>query len=117
MGASDVEAATTENRKGWLHVQDEDSPGQVVWHATLLAATLWSCARAPLAIAGPSWPSSDGALDVLAELLEPLLEVVHHAHDDFVPGLPLERFGFTSRKFAAALSAPTNWVSDVVDAP
>ena len=69
MGASDVEEATTENRKGWLHVQDEDSPAQVIWHAALLAATLWSCARAPLAIAGPSWPSSDGPFDVLADLV------------------------------------------------
>ena len=42
MGASDVEKATTANRKGWLHVQDEDSPAQVPWHAALLAATLWS---------------------------------------------------------------------------
>ena len=66
MGASDVEEATTENRKGWLHVQDEDSPAHVLWHAALLAATLWSCARAPLAIAGPS---SDGAFDVLADLV------------------------------------------------
>ena len=33
MGASDVEEATTENRKGWLHVQDEDSPALVLWHA------------------------------------------------------------------------------------
>ena len=66
MGANDVEAATTEIRKGWLHVQDEDSPALVLWHAALLAATLWSCARAPLAIAGPS---SDGAFDVLADLV------------------------------------------------
>ena len=66
MGASDVEEATTENRKGWLHVQDEDSPAHVFWHAALLAATLWSCARAPLAIAGPS---SDGPFDVLADLV------------------------------------------------
>ncbi len=66
MGASDVEEATTENRKGWLQFQDEDSPGHVLWHAALLAATLWSCARAPLAIAGPS---SDGPFDVLADLV------------------------------------------------
>ena len=66
MGASDVEEATTENKKGWLHVLPEDSPAQVLWHAALLAATLWSCARAPLAIAGPS---SDGPFDVLADLV------------------------------------------------
>ena len=66
MGASDVEEATTENRKGWLHVLPEDSPAQVIWHAALLTATLWSCARAPLAIAGPS---SDGPLDALADLV------------------------------------------------
>ena len=84
MGASDVEAATAENRKGWLHVQDEDSPAQVIWHAALLAATLWSCARAPLDIYGPSWPSSDGAFDVLADLVfvgEVLVQFVFPLYD------------------------------------
>ena len=51
-------------QKGWLHVQDEDSPAHVLWHA-LLAATLELRARAP----GHRRASSDGPLDALADLV------------------------------------------------
>lgn len=67
----DVEAATAKDVEekgsptGWL--QDEDSPAQALWHAALLAATLWSCARAPLALARPARGPSP--CDALADLV------------------------------------------------
>jgi hypothetical protein len=69
--SGDVEAATAKDVEekgsptGWL--QDENSPAQALWHAALLAATLWSCARAPLALARPARGPSP--CDALADLV------------------------------------------------